>query len=250
MSTEWVLRARCPKGFGVASGTAAKLILSKGGDTTLAELRVATAMLSKVSADKLRVRSGFPPKCLLDSPPQVASENTTTVVEAGLCNHDTVLIERQTDAPHPPTENPTTKGKGKGKGKQKQTPPTKQKAASTGIATLKKSATTATTRSKRKWGEGQTLGSNNDNDEDMQPPSSSASSSSSNTRTTDRTASGRTLSATGHTTNTNTNNGTRTRIRTHKLLSFFLEKVSVHQIFQPINRLPLWLVGEGTIMGL
>ena len=93
MASAWKLRARCPKGFGVAAGQVLTLTLPKGAESSLSELRDEAATHAKVARDRLCLKSGFPPKVILQTPPG-PDEGSVTLGETVLQNRDVVMLER------------------------------------------------------------------------------------------------------------------------------------------------------------
>eukprot|EP00191_Tetraselmis_sp_GSL018_P019119 CAMPEP_0177590622 /NCGR_PEP_ID=MMETSP0419_2-20121207/7518_1 /TAXON_ID=582737 /ORGANISM="Tetraselmis sp., Strain GSL018" /LENGTH=499 /DNA_ID=CAMNT_0019081221 /DNA_START=671 /DNA_END=2167 /DNA_ORIENTATION=- len=82
-SQQWTLRLRGPK------GTPSTIDLPEGNKTTATQLADIIAKATRVSAKKLIIRAGFPPKNL-----QFEASDNTNVVDLGLTNRDLLHVER------------------------------------------------------------------------------------------------------------------------------------------------------------
>ena len=157
----WALRARCPTGFGVKSGTVLTVRLEAGAEATLAQLRSEASVQAKVARDRLRVKAGFPPRELIGAPPG-PDEESTTVEAAGLQNRDTVVLERAELGSGTATATSAQPGSAPRR-EQKKRKATAQGAKSTGVHGLCESSPSATKQKKRRarsakqWGPGHTL---------------------------------------------------------------------------------------------
>eukprot|EP00041_Stephanoeca_diplocostata_P028380 m.803400 g.803400 ORF g.803400 m.803400 type:complete len:692 (+) comp23365_c0_seq3:164-2239(+) len=93
MAKAWVIRIRCPKGFGVNAGGVEKISLPLGADTPISDFRTKICAAAKVAPAKLCVRGGFPPRIIL-SDSSSDEDKRGTVSAVGLNDRDTVIVER------------------------------------------------------------------------------------------------------------------------------------------------------------